>query len=304
MAVVVLGAGAVGVATAWYLSKAGHDVTVVERQEAAALETSWGNGGVIHASESNPGRSRNAVKIVKWLGKENAPLLLSLRPIPHMWRGASRLRGTAPTKIRGEFPGQSRAGALFAAIAPGDRRELNFIRPAHEWRAQDLSVEGIARWLARACECCEARLKFERMTCACIDIERHCQIRPELWPVHSISSATRSATQQVYARLGGRLRSACVKFHYSRQFKTSKFLTAGHGRVPSAGRLPRRGRRGARSFTAPLLASSASRADLSGQGISITFRAARNSAPDTLSHDSNSSVWFRSAMHAHLGSRR
>ena len=48
---VVLGAGAVGTASAWYLLKAGHRVEVVERQPAAGLETSWGNGGVIHASE-------------------------------------------------------------------------------------------------------------------------------------------------------------------------------------------------------------------------------------------------------------
>ena len=87
MAVVVLGAGAVGVATAWYLSKAGHDVTVVERQEAAALETSWGNGGVIHASEVEPwSQPGMPLKIVKWLGKENAPLLLRYGAIPHMWR--------------------------------------------------------------------------------------------------------------------------------------------------------------------------------------------------------------------------
>ncbi|MBL8894298.1 MAG: FAD-dependent oxidoreductase, partial [Rhizobiales bacterium] len=54
MTTVVLGAGAVGVATAWYLSKAGEDVVVIERQPEAGLETSWGNGGVIHASEVEP----------------------------------------------------------------------------------------------------------------------------------------------------------------------------------------------------------------------------------------------------------
>ncbi|MFO0992470.1 MAG: D-amino acid dehydrogenase [Hyphomicrobiales bacterium] len=87
MTTVVLGAGAVGVATAWYLSKAGEDVVVIERQPEAGLETSWGNGGVIHASEvepwSQPGMPR---KIMGWLGKENAPLLLRYGAIPHMWR--------------------------------------------------------------------------------------------------------------------------------------------------------------------------------------------------------------------------
>ena len=84
---VVLGAGAVGVATSYYLNRAGENVCVVERQSAAALETSWGNGGVIHASEvepwSQPGMPRN---IVRWLGREDAPVLLRYSAIPRMWQ--------------------------------------------------------------------------------------------------------------------------------------------------------------------------------------------------------------------------
>ena len=87
MRTVVIGAGAVGNATAFYLRKHGHDVVVIERQPGAALETSLGNGGVIHASEvepwSQPGMPR---KILSWLGQENAPLLLRYGAIPHMWR--------------------------------------------------------------------------------------------------------------------------------------------------------------------------------------------------------------------------
>ena len=87
--VVVLGAGAVGVATAWYLLEHGFRVTVIDRQPAAALETSWGNGGVIHASEvepwSQPGMPR---KILGWLGKEDAPLLVRYGVLPRIWRWA------------------------------------------------------------------------------------------------------------------------------------------------------------------------------------------------------------------------
>jgi D-amino-acid dehydrogenase len=102
MATLVLGAGAVGIATAWYLRKAGHDVTVVERQAEAGMETSWGNGGVIHASEvepwSQPGMPR---KILGWLGKENAPLLLRYGAIPHMWRwGIEFARNCTPDRFR------------------------------------------------------------------------------------------------------------------------------------------------------------------------------------------------------------
>lgn len=47
MRVVILGSGVIGVSTAWYLCQAGHDVTVVDRQPAPALETSAGNAGQI-----------------------------------------------------------------------------------------------------------------------------------------------------------------------------------------------------------------------------------------------------------------
>ena len=109
MTTVVLGAGAVGTATAWYLKKAGHDVEVVERQPAAALETSWGNGGVIHASEvepwSQPGMPR---KILKWLGKEDAPLLLRYGAIPRMWRWGLEF-ALPPGKTRIDLQAELRA---------------------------------------------------------------------------------------------------------------------------------------------------------------------------------------------------
>lgn len=87
MTIVVVGAGAVGIATAWYLSQAGHRVEVIERQPAAAMETSWGSGCVIHASEVEPWSQPGMPgKIIGWIGKENAPLLLRCGAIPRMWR--------------------------------------------------------------------------------------------------------------------------------------------------------------------------------------------------------------------------
>jgi D-amino-acid dehydrogenase len=87
MKTIVLGAGVVGIATAWFLAKAGHEVEVVERQRAAAMETSFGNGGVIHASEVEPwSQPGMPSRILKWLGKEDAPLLVRYGAIPHMWR--------------------------------------------------------------------------------------------------------------------------------------------------------------------------------------------------------------------------
>jgi len=99
---VVLGAGAVGTATAWYLRKSGHDVVLVERQPQAAMETSWGNGGVIHASEVEPwSQPGMPTKIIKWLGKEDAPLLLRYGAIPHMLRwGLEFARNCTPERFR------------------------------------------------------------------------------------------------------------------------------------------------------------------------------------------------------------
>jgi D-amino-acid dehydrogenase len=102
MTIVVLGAGAVGTATAWYLRKAGHDVMLIERQAEAGMETSWGNGGVIHASEVEPwSQPGMPAKIINWLGKENAPLLLRYGAIPHIlgW-GLAFARNCTPERFR------------------------------------------------------------------------------------------------------------------------------------------------------------------------------------------------------------
>src|SRR5882757_7229688 len=102
MKTIVLGAGVVGTATAYFLAKAGHDVEVIERQSAAAMETSWGNGGVIHASEVEPwSQPGMPMKILKWLGKEDAPLLLRYGAIPYMlgW-GMAFARNCTPERFR------------------------------------------------------------------------------------------------------------------------------------------------------------------------------------------------------------
>lgn len=87
MNIVVMGAGVIGTATAWYLSQEGHDVTVLERNAGAARETSFGNGGQISVSHAEPWANPSApLKLLKWLGREDAPLLFRLRADPDQWR--------------------------------------------------------------------------------------------------------------------------------------------------------------------------------------------------------------------------
>ena len=89
MKVIVLGAGIIGTSSAWFLNKQGHDVTVLERQPGAAQETSFANGGQISVSHAEPWSNPAApMKILKWLGKEDAPLLYRFRPELLQWKWA------------------------------------------------------------------------------------------------------------------------------------------------------------------------------------------------------------------------
>ena len=102
MKTIVLGAGVVGTATAYFLAKDGHEVEVVERQQGAALETSFGNGGVLHASEVEPwAQPGMPMKILKWLGQEDAPLLVRYGAIPNVWRwGLKFIANCTPERLR------------------------------------------------------------------------------------------------------------------------------------------------------------------------------------------------------------
>jgi len=79
MKVIVLGGGVVGISTAWYLAKAGCEVTVLERQPGVALETSFGNAGQISPGYSAPWAAPGIPqKAIKWMFQRHAPL--AIRP--------------------------------------------------------------------------------------------------------------------------------------------------------------------------------------------------------------------------------
>ena len=74
MKVVVLGAGVLGVTSAWYLAQDGHAVTVIDRQPQAGLETSFGNGGQISVCHAEPWANPDAPgKILQWIWRDDAP---------------------------------------------------------------------------------------------------------------------------------------------------------------------------------------------------------------------------------------
>ena len=78
MKVVIAGSGVIGVTTAYYLSCEGHDVTVIDRQEASALETSYANAGMLSTGYSAPWAAPGIpFKAIKWMSSEYSPLIIS-----------------------------------------------------------------------------------------------------------------------------------------------------------------------------------------------------------------------------------
>ncbi|OWW20002.1 D-amino acid dehydrogenase [Noviherbaspirillum denitrificans] len=137
MKVIVLGAGIVGTASAWFLNKAGHEVTVVERQPGVALETSFANGCQISVSHAEPWANPSApIKILKWMGREDAPLLYRFRPEWLQWKwGMHFLRECLPSRT----PGNMRQ---IVAMAEYSRQTLQSVR-AETGIAYDQLTRGI-----------------------------------------------------------------------------------------------------------------------------------------------------------------
>lgn len=86
MKVLILGAGVIGVTSAYYLAKAGHEVTVLDRQPGAGLETSFANAGELSYGYASPWAGPGIPqKAVKWLLMTDGPLVLRPKLDPRMW---------------------------------------------------------------------------------------------------------------------------------------------------------------------------------------------------------------------------
>ena len=85
--VLVLGGGVIGVTTAYYSPNAGHEVTVVDRQAAPGLETSFANAGEISPGYATPWAAPGVpVKAMKWMFLKHGPLVIRPTLEPAMWQ--------------------------------------------------------------------------------------------------------------------------------------------------------------------------------------------------------------------------
>lgn len=91
MKVLVLGSGVIGTTCAWYLQRAGHEVTVIDRHDEPAMETSFANGGQISWSAASPWAAPDIPwRVLTWLFKRHSPLVLRMRLDPAMWAWLAR----------------------------------------------------------------------------------------------------------------------------------------------------------------------------------------------------------------------
>ena len=219
--IAVLGAGVVGVTTAWYLRQAGYDVTVIERESAAGMQTSFANGGQISVSHATPwANPATPIKAFKWLFREDAPLLYRLRA------------DKAQLKWAMQFLQECRA----------DRADANLVQMVHlglysratlqRLRADtginyEQQTRGIMHFYTSQAEFDAALAPTERMQeLGCerhiIDINTAASLEPALYPVaHKLKGATYTSRDEsgnahlFTQRLAERCLEAGVQFLYN-----------------------------------------------------------------------------------------
>ena len=136
-----MGAGVIGVTSAWYLAAAGHEVTVVERRDAPGLETSFANGGQISASHAEPwARPELLPKLLRWLGRHDAPLRFRPRADLAQWRWAA---GFLAECLPGRFERNAR---VLAGLASFSREQLRSLRTE-----ASLTYDALARGILHFC---------------------------------------------------------------------------------------------------------------------------------------------------------
>ena len=137
MKVIVLGAGLLGVTSAYFLRQQGHEVSVVDRQASPAAETSFANGGQISVSHAEPWANPGApLKVLKWLGKEDAPLLFRIRADMRQWLwGLQFLRECTPARTRHNIEQIVRLGTYSRDTLQQLRRDIGI---AYDERTQGI----------------------------------------------------------------------------------------------------------------------------------------------------------------------
>lgn len=221
MNVIVLGAGVVGTASAWYLRQAGHEVTVLERQPGPAQETSFANGCQISVSHAEPwANPATLLKVLRWLGRADAPLLFRLRADPLQWRWCLQfVRECRPARVAANL-------RQIVAIADYSRRSLQALR-AETGIEYDNLARGILHFYTDKAEfdkACHAAAAMRELGCprTTIDADEVVQLEPALLGARArlvggdfTASDESGDVYKFTSQLAARGQAAGVRFCYS-----------------------------------------------------------------------------------------
>lgn len=218
--IAVLGAGVVGVTTAWYLQKAGYQVTVIEREPAAGMQTSFANGGQISVSHATPwANPKVPLKALKWLFREDAPLLYRLRADKAQLKWAMQfLKECRADRADANLVQMLHLGLYSRAALQQLRRSIDI-----EYEQQ---TRGIMHFYTSQAEFDAAVAPTERMQeLGCerhfIDINTAASLEPALYPIaHKLIGATYTSRDEsgnahlFTQRLAAKCEQAGVNFLY------------------------------------------------------------------------------------------
>jgi len=220
MHILVLGAGVVGTTAAWYLQKQGHQVTVVDRQNQAGLETSYANGGQISVSHAEPWANPSApLKVMKWLFQPDAPLLFRPRLDPAQWRWALSFLGQCTSARAAHNIRQ------MVNLGTYSRSQLQALRMEAGIEYNHLE-KGILHFYTNPAEfdgAMEPTRIMQDLGCdrQIIDADRAVELEPALKPIRNrIAGATytsedESGDARMFTQnLAKRCAEACVEFRY------------------------------------------------------------------------------------------
>ena len=179
MRVVIIGSGLMGLTTAYFLNRAGADVCVVERQDSAGRETSFANGGMLHASQANPWNAPGILwSAVRMFGREDSPLLIRKAALLRLLRwGTAFVRHSSPER----YAQNIRRNATLAHYSLSVMRELR----ESEALSYDCSERGTLTIYRTQREVDAAAEYAERFAAAglafdTVDRQRACEIEPAL----------------------------------------------------------------------------------------------------------------------------
>ena len=217
----MLGAGVVGTTSAWYLAQAGYQVTVIDRQPVAGNETSFANGGQISVSHAEPWANPHVLpRILKWLGREDAPLRWRWRADPAQWAWGMRfLRECTPARTRENIGAIIRLAIYSRACLQALRRQLPL--------AYDHLERGILHIYTQPKEFAAAQRAAETMRAFgldrhTVDVARCLEIEPALADVKALlvggdyTASDESGDAHKFTRaLSGHAQAAGVDFLFS-----------------------------------------------------------------------------------------